>query len=154
MENSEMPKPHILFSVNYFISKNPIRTKNINNNCSCEFIVKYLNMLFEKITDDLKKIKTKDDITNFLAYYYSELNLIKPFENDNEKLIIKYLNEVLLFINSYLNFDYSLDFSKITDEDKNKLNLGFVESYTDGNLDLLKEFFSSMLSEPVKEHQI
>ena len=67
---------------------------------------------------------------------------------------VKYLNEVLVFINLYLDFDYTLDFSKITEEDKNKLNLGFIESYTDGSLDLLKEFFSSMLSEPVKEHQI
>lgn len=154
MENSEMPKPHILFSVNYFIGQNSIRTKNTNTNCACEFILKYLDMLFEKITDDLIKIKTKEDITNFLAYYYSELNLIKPFEKDNEKIIIKYLKQVLVFINLYLNFNYTLDFSKITDEDKNKLNLGFVESYTNGSLDLLKEFFSSMLNEPIKEHQI
>ena len=66
----------------------------------------------------------------------------------------KYLKQVLVFINLYLNFNYTLDFSKITDEDKNKLNLGFVESYTNGSLDLLKEFFSSMLNEPIKEHQI
>lgn len=153
MKNSEIPNPQILFSVDYFIANKQIRTKN-NNYCPCGLIIKYLNMLFEKITDDLKKLKAKDDITNFLAYYYSELNLIKPFEKDNEKIIIKYLNEVLVFINLYLDFDYTLDFSKITEEDKNKLNLGFIESYTDGSLDLLKEFFSSMLSEPVKEHQI
>lgn len=148
------PKPQILFSVDYFIKDRPIRTKNINNCCHHEFILKYLKMLFEKIIEDIKRVATKDDIVNFLAYYYSELNLIKPFENDNEKLIIKYLNEVLAFINSYLNFDYTLDLSKITEDDKNKLNLGFIESYTDGSLDLLKDFFSRMLSEPVKMHQI
>ena len=142
-----------LFSLDYFMTQNTVRTNNVANYCSCQFIKDYLNMLFEKLPEDIKKIKSKEDMTKFLAYYYSELNLIRPFEKDNEKVIINYLKQVIEFVNSYANFDFALDFSQLNEEDKTNLEQGFIDSYTDGDLELLNKFFSSTLKEDIKEHQ-
>lgn len=124
--------------------------------CRPDFIYKYLVMLFDKIVDDVKKIKTKDDIVNFLSYYYSELNIIHPFREGNGRIMREYLRQVVIFINQYFALDYELDFSNVTDEDKDNLINGSITSAMNGDLELLNKFFNSVLKskETIKEHQI
>ena len=171
LQTKPLPSPKELFSVNYFIDLHrqvfehlypfagKIRSENITKGntpfCRPEFIYKYLNMLFDKIFDDIKKIKSKEDIIVFLSYYYSELNVVRPFREGNGRIMREYLRQVVVFINKNLGFDYELDFSNVTEEDKNNLMNGSIMSAMNGNLELLNKFFNSMLKEKevIKEHQ-
>lgn len=172
LQLNPIPNPKELFSVEYFINLHKqvfeyiypfagtIRKENmVKGNtpfCRPDFIYKYLVMLFDKIFDDVKKIKTKDDIVNFLSYYYSELNIIHPFREGNGRIMREYLRQVVIFINQYLDLDYELDFSNVTDEDKDNLINGSITSAMNGDLELLNKFFNSVLKskETIKEHQI
>ena len=172
LQLNPIPNPKELFSVEYFINLHKqvfeyiysfagtIRKENmVKGNtpfCRPDFIYKYLVMLFDKIFDDVKKIKTKDDIVNFLSYYYSELNIIHPFREGNGRIMREYLRQLVIFINQYLDLDYELDFSNVTDEDKDNLINGSITSAMNGDLELLNKFFDSVLKsrETIKEHQI
>ena len=172
LQLNPIPNPKELFSIEYFISLHKqvfeyiypfagsMRRENmVKGNtpfCRPEFIYRYLTMLFDKIFDDVKKIKTKDDIINFLSYYYSELNIVHPFREGNGRIMREYLRQVVIFINKYLGFDYELDFSAVTEEDKNNLMNGSIISAMNGDLELLNRFFNNVLKskEIVKEHQI
>ena len=169
LQTKPLPCSKELFSVNYFIDlhrqvfehiypfagkiRNENMTKGNTPFCRPEFIYKYLNMLFDKIFDDLKKIKTKEDIVVFLSYYYSELNVVHPFREGNGRIMREYLRQVVVFINKNLGFDYELDFSNVTEEDKNNLMNGSIMSAMNGDLELLNKFFNSTLKEDIKEHQ-
>lgn len=171
LQTKPLPSPKELFSVNYFIDLHrqvfehlypfagKIRSENITKGntpfCRPEFIYKYLNMIFDKIFDDIKKIKSKEDIIVFLSYYYSELNVVHPFREGNGRIMREYLRQVVLFINKNLGFDYELDFSNVTEEDKNNLMNGSIMSAMNGNLELLNKFFNNMLKEKevIKGHQ-
>lgn len=171
LQTKPLPNPNILFSVEYFMDLHkqvfehiyPFAGKTRSENmtkgntpfCRPEYIHKYLNMLFEKIFDDIKKIKTREDIVTFLSYYYSELNVVHPFREGNGRIMREYLRQVVLFINKYLGFDYELDFSNVTLEDKDNLMNGSIMSAMNGDLELLNKFFNNMLKEKevIKGHQ-
>ena len=171
LQTSPIPEANKLFSVEYFIDLHkqvfehiyPFAGKIRNENmikgntpfCRPEFIYNYLNMLFEKMFEDVKKIKTKEDIITFLAYYYSEINIVHPFREGNGRIMREFLRQVVEFLNKVLNFNLELDFSNVTEEDKENLMNGSISSAVTGNLDLLKKFFMNVLKEKelIKEHQ-
>ena len=171
LQTSPIPEANKLFSVEYFTDLHrqvfehiyPFAGKIRNENmikgntpfCRPEFIYNYLNMLFEKMFEDVKKIKTKEDIITFLAYYYSEINIVHPFREGNGRIMREFLRQVVEFLNKVLNFNLELDFSNVTEEDKENLMNGSISSAVTGNLDLLKKFFMNVLKEKelIKEHQ-
>ena len=130
-------------------------TKGNTPFCRPEFIYNYLKMLFDKMLSDIKKIKTKEDIIKFLSYYYSEMNIVHPFREGNGRIMREYLRQITEFINNYLNFDFELDFSNVTEEDKKNLINGSITSAMTGDLELLSKFFDNTLKEKefIKEHQ-
>lgn len=171
LQTNPIPEANKLFSVEYFTDLHkqvfehiyPFAGKIRNENmikgntpfCRPEFIYNYLNMLFEKMFEDVKKIKTKEDIITFLAYYYSEINIVHPFREGNGRIMREFLRQVVEFLNKVLNFNLELDFSNVTEEDKENLMNGSISSAVTGNLDLLKKFFMNVLKEKelIKEHQ-
>ena len=171
LQTSPIPEANKLFSVEYFTDLHkqvfehiyPFAGKIRNENmikgntpfCRPEFIYNYLNMLFEKMFEDVKKIKTKEDIITFLAYYYSEINIVHPFREGNGRIMREFLRQVVEFLNKVLNFNLELDFSNVTEEDKENLMNGSISSAVTGNLDLLKKFFMKVLKEKelIKEQQ-
>ena len=171
LQTKPIPNPKILFTVEYFISLHKkvfehiypfagkIRSENMTKGntpfCRPEFIYNYLKMLFDKMLSDIKKIKTKEDIIKFLSYYYSEMNIVHPFREGNGRIMREYLRQITEFIKNYLNFDFELDFSNVTEEDKNNLINGSITSAMTGDLELLSKFFDNTLKEKefIKEHQ-
>lgn len=172
LQTKPIPNPKELFTVEYFISLHKrvfehiypfagkIRSENMTKGntpfCRPEFIYNYLKMLFDKMLGDIKKLKTKEDIIKFLSYYYSEMNIVHPFRDGNGRITREYLRQIVEFINKYLNFDYELDFSVVTEEDKENLMNGSIMSAMTGDLELLSKFFDNTLKEKkiIKEHQI
>lgn len=128
-----------------------IRRENISKGhtpfCRPEFIVSNLVMLLEKMPEDIKKIKSRDDIVYFLAYYYSELNVIHPFREGNGRIMREYLRQVVVLIDRLYNLDYDLNFSNVDETDKSNLMNGSIVSAMNGDLTLLKSFFDSRLKD-------
>ena len=130
-----------------------IRNENIMKGntpfCRPEYIANYLRMTIDKMKDDVKKLKTKEDIVDFLAYYYSELNIIHPFREGNGRVLREYLRQVVGFISLNNSLDYELDFSNVDEKDKEKLINGSIVSAATGELEYLKLFFDSTLKEKI-----
>jgi cell filamentation protein len=128
-----------------------IRMENITKGntpfCRPEYILRYLSFLLEEMSKKVKNIKTIDDYTSFLAYYYSELNLVHPFREGNGRTLREFLRQMVEYLNKYLPFDeLELDYSKVDSALKDKLLDGSKLSATTGNTTLLKEFFESVLN--------
>ena len=130
-----------------------IRDENIMKGntpfCRPEYIANYLRMTIDKMNDGVKKLKTKEDIVDFLAYYYSELNIIHPFREGNGRVLREYLRQVVGFISLNNSLNYELDFSNIDEKDKENLTNGSIISAMTGELEYLKLFFDSTLKEKV-----
>ena len=77
--------------------------------CKWEVIDLCLHDLFNNLKE--VKIENKDDLFNFLAYYYSELSVIAPFRDGNDITITTFLE---LFVK---NKGYDFSFKNINDDE-------------------------------------
>lgn len=115
--------------------------------CRPEIIYLYLNDLLKKMQKESVKLSSEDELVHFLAYFYSEINLVHPFREGNGRTLREFLREYVLELNKRINFGhFELDFSKLTDTDKKVHILGCVESARTGELEHLKQFFSTCLT--------
>ena len=165
LQTKKVPKAFELFRADYLLKihnyvfnhlypfAGQIREENITKGntpfCRPEFIASYLRMTIDKMKKKKKKMKTKEDIVQFLAYYYSELNIIHPFREGNGRILREYLRQVVGFISLNNSLNYELDFSNIDDADKKNLLNGSIVSAMTGDLEYLKLFFDSTLKEKV-----
>lgn len=165
LQTKKIPKAFELFQIDYLLKihkivfghlypfAGQIRDENIMKGntpfCRPEYIANYLRMTIDKMNDGVKKLKTKEDIVDFLAYYYSELNIIHPFREGNGRVLREYLRQVVGFISLNNSLNYELDFSNIDEKDKENLTNGSIISAMTGELEYLKLFFDSTLKEKV-----
>ena len=95
-----------------------------------------------------RDIKSIDDYIDYLSYYYSEINVIHPFREGNGRTQREYFRQLVEVLNKYLPLpEMCLDYSNITEDDKNNLIQGSINSAARNDLTLLKEFFKSTLKE-------
>lgn len=163
LQARKIPKAFELFRLDYFLKihkdvfgfiypfAGQIREENIVKGntpfCRPEYIASYLRMTLDKMKEDINKVHNKEELIDFLAYFYSELNIIHPFREGNGRVIREYLRQVVAF----KSLNYELDFSNVDEKDKENLINGSIESASTGKLEFLKEFFNSTLKEMVNE---
>lgn len=131
------------------------RVENISKDgipfCRPEFIYRQLNVLLEQMKKQSYKITSEEELLDFLAYFYSEINLVHPFREGNGRTLREFIREYVLEINNRINFgNYEIDFSVLSEEDKNMHILACERSAIQGNFIELKHFFKTCL---VKEKQ-
>ena len=120
--------------------------------CRPEIIYMYLNNLLKEMKNQSTKITTEEELVHFLAYFYSEINLVHPFREGNGRTLREFLREYVLELNKSIRFgQYELDFSKLTEIDKKVHILGCIESARTGSLDYLEQFFSTCLVKSIKK---
>lgn len=127
-----------------------IRNENIRKGnipfCRPEFIYEYLNSLLEEMNEKSYSLKSEEELITFLAYYYSEINLVHPFREGNGRAQREFFREFVLEINKRINFGrFEIDFSRLKELDKKILILGCIEGATKGTTENLKQFFESCL---------
>lgn len=101
--------------------------------------------ILKKIKKDIHKLKNKEDIVSFLAYYYAELNIIHPFREGNGRLMREYLRQIVVLLKENYDLNYDLDFSNVDELDKKNLMNGSIVSAMTGELEYLENFFDSTL---------
>lgn len=90
------------------------------NNKTCIFadpgcIVIQLKEYFRKMQFSAGRIKTRDDLLNFISYYYGEINFIHPFREGNGRTLRTYMKLLVDYMVPHLpeelqnlEIDYSL----------------------------------------------
>ena len=157
----EIPKEQVLFSIDYICQLHKeifehvysfagkIRRENITKGntpfCRPEFIIESLTNILKKIKKDIHKLKNKEDIVFFLAYYYAELNIIHPFREGNGRLMREYLRQIVVLLKENYDLNYDLDFSNVDELDKKNLMNGSIVSAMTGELGYLENFFDRTL---------
>jgi len=80
-------------------------------------------------------INSKDELCNFLAYYYSELSVIAPFRDGNEIVIRTFLEE---FVKQF-GFEFSFD-----NINNNELKEAVIYSFYHDTSKLINVFKNNM----------
>lgn len=127
-----------------------VRNENISKGgipfCRPEFVYQYLEYLLKQMNKESYKLKSEDDLINFLAFFYAEINLVHPFRDGNGRTQREFFREFVLELNNRINFgNYEIDFSLLDAEMKKVLISGCVESATKGTNEDLKRFFRACL---------
>ena len=128
-----------------------IRDENITKGntpfCRPEFIYNYLNKTLQVMGKKMTRIKTKEDVSSWLADAYGELNIIHPFREGNGRVAREFLRESVECMDDYLGYNYELDFSNVTEQSSKKFMHASIMSAMTGNNDELKMFFTEILKE-------
>lgn len=159
----ELPTPSTLFSVPYYLSLHQMvfghiydfagetRNENISKGntpfCRPEFIYNYLNDTLNTMGKKMTRIKTRDDITTWLADCYGELNIIHPFREGNGRIAREFLRESVECMDKYLGFNYELDFSGVNEHSSQKFMHASIVSAVAADNSELKDFFEDILKE-------
>lgn len=123
--------------------------------CRPEFIYNYLSYTLEEMNKKSRNINSEDELLDFLAYFYSEINIIHPFREGNGRVEREFFRQFVKHLNSRLSFgSYELDYSNITDEVRDYLITGSILSATKGDCSYLRLFFQSVLKPLEKINQL
>lgn len=168
LQSKEIPKPSILFSANYYLSihkeifqhiysfAGEIRDENITKGntpfCRPEFVYNYLQETLSTMAKRITKVKTREDVTNWLADCYGELNIIHPFREGNGRVAREFVRESVECMNQYLGFNYTLDFSNVTEKSSQQFMRASIVSAMTANNQELVVFFDGILKEKQKNN--
>lgn len=133
-----------------------VRSENITKGntpfCRPEYVVKYLKYTLEDMQKKVHMIKSKEGYIKYLAYFYSEINIIHPFREGNGRTLREYLREVVEYLNNFLPLPaLELDYSNISEENRINLINGSIISAATGDIALLEKFFENVLKEKTIE---
>lgn len=95
----------------------------------------------------MTRIKTRDDITTWLADCYGELNIIHPFREGNGRIAREFLRESVECMDKYLGFNYELDFSGVNEHSSQMFMHASIVSARAADKRELKDFFEGILKE-------
>ena len=104
---------------------------------------------FDALARKLVKIKDKEDVLDWLAYGYGELNIIHPFREGNGRVAREYLRQAVEIMDQHLGLDYELNLSSVNEEDCAEFMNASIFSAMTGDNSRLKEFFRTTLHEKV-----
>lgn len=72
--------------------------------CYPSFIYQNLDYYLKEMNKNIKRIDSREKLVYYLAYYYSELNMIHPFREGNGRTLRTFLKLYLDFVNCKLPF--------------------------------------------------
>ena len=120
--------------------------------CRPEIISIYLHSLLEQMKKESTKLKSEEELVHFLAYFYSEINLVHPFRDGNGRTLREFFREYVLELNKRIAFGhFELDFAQLTETDKKVHLLGCIESARTGKLEYLEQFFGTCLTKSIQK---
>ena len=133
------------------------RVENISKDgipfCRPEFIYRQLNVLLEQMRKQSCKIASEDELLDFIAYFYSEINLVHPFREGNGRTLREFIREYVIEINKTIDFGhYEIDFSMLSQGDKNMHILACEKSAVKGDFTELRQFFKTCLVKGNQKH--
>lgn len=124
-----------------------IRSENIAKTipfCLPNLIYSNLKNTLENAKRDSLRITNEEELIEFLADYYAQIDIIHPFREGNGRCEREFFRQYVLEINKKINFgEYELDYSNIDNKD-NFIKAVIIADAT-CDLTLLKEYMRAIL---------
>lgn len=159
----EIPDTCKFFSVDYYLSLHKdvfqyvydfagkIRDENIVKGstpfCRPEYVYYNLNDTLQSMRKTISFIDEREDLLNWLAYSYAQLNIIHPFREGNGRVAREYLREAVELVNKERGFNYELNLSGIDDRMRKYFINASIVSAKKGDNQWFKKFFNLYLRE-------
>lgn len=105
---------------------------------------KYLDMMRRQVIS----IKSRDDLLDYLAYFYGEINVIHPFREGNGRTLRTYLRLLVDYLNQYFPDEMErveLDYSLWSLEDREELLKNTITCNITGNCLGIRDSFDKVL---------
>lgn len=123
--------------------------------CNPDFVYDALNEQLKQMKKEAVKLKSKDELIEFLAKNYMELYFIHPFREGNSRTLREFLREYVELMDKLLfKFGhYKLEYSKLDSECRQNMvratiwNISTDEKKQEKSMDLLKESIEQCLVE-------
>lgn len=96
-----------------------------------------------KMKSKLSTLNTREELIDYLSYYYGELNMIHPFREGNGRTLRTY---ILLLVDKFFD-NFEIDYSLWDEDDKERLIKGTIINSVNGNIDDIRECFDKVLVE-------
>ena len=134
-------------------SNEPYFTGDYNKTCIFAepiYIAENLKSYFNKMQRSIRNIKSRDDLLNFLAYYYGEINYIHPFREGNGRTLRTYIKLLIDYICPYLPEDIQnleIDYSLWDKQDRELLLKSTIICGVTLDCSYIKECFDKVLVE-------
>ena len=114
--------------------------------CYPTFIYQNLKYYLDEMKENVRKIKSREDLVYYLAHYYGEINMVHPFREGNGRTLRTYLKLYVESINRYLPFDdVEIRYSYWDEYDRELLLRASVLSSINGDSSLLEKVFDKVL---------
>lgn len=87
-------------------------------------IIPQLKKIFDLMKRKGRNIKSRDELLDYLAYFYGELNVVHPFREGNGRTLRTYLKLLVDYLNNYFYSyigEFELDYSLWSAEDREEL---------------------------------
>ena len=122
----------------YFKAKTPF--------CEPSYIYNYLCGTLEEMKRRLRTLNNREDLINYLAYFYGELNMIHPFREGNGRVLRTYFLLLVKEISKNLSFgNFELDYSLWSDEDREELIKSTIINSINGDISGIGYCFDKVL---------
>lgn len=114
--------------------------------CMPQFIYDNLKEVLSKMKRDIVNIKTREELVNYLGYYYGELNMIHPFREGNGRTLRTYFLLLVSECSKHFSFgEFELDYTNLLDTDKEELIKATIINSVNGDYKGIAEFFDIIL---------
>lgn len=124
--------------------------------CYPSFIYQNLSYYLAEMKNNVRKIKSRDLLLDFLAYYYGELNVVHPFREGNGRTLRTFMKLLVENLNSYLPIeDVEINYALWDDDDRDELLKATIISNKKGDSSQIKACFDKVLvfkEEELKKH--
>lgn len=101
-----------------------------------------------KMKIQVRFIKTRDDLLDYIAYFYGEINMIHPFREGNGRTLRTYFKLLVDYLNQYFpeEMEYQeLDYSLWSIEDREELLKSTIICSINGDCSFIRESFDKVL---------
>lgn len=111
-------------------------------------IISQLKNYFHQMKSRIHAIKSRDDLLDYLSYYYGEINVIHPFREGNGRTLRTYLKLLVDYLNQYFPSDMEfqeLDYSLWDSNDRDDLLKATIICNVTGDCSLIRSCFDKVL---------
>ena len=119
--------------------------------CLKKYIYSNLKDTLLEMKKESNKVNKYESLIEYLAYYYSYINIIHPFREGNGRTLREYLRQNVFYLNDINNLNFELDYSLVNEKVRKYLMDGSILSSLTGDIKVLKYFFESVLKEKDKQ---
>lgn len=123
--------------------------------CMPQFIKGCLSDILFSMKNKISTINSREELVDYLGYYYGELNMIHPFREGNGRTLRTYFLLLVKECSKYFSFgEFELDYSLWCDEDMENLIKATIVNSISGDYKEISECFDKVLVKKIVKERV